>query len=108
MQSFHARVTRRFSQNRRGSDGRHFTVTANDGLRRAIQYRAFIAIDQRPARRGRDSSHRPLHREQTGLKNIEAIDLLDTGFGNRPGQRLVADFLRQFDAAFSGKFFGVI
>ena len=94
-------------QDRGSGNRRHFTIAFDNGFGQDIEHRQSIAVDQYFVWLEPQALDRATHCQQSGLQNIERINLFHAGFGNAAAQRFGADFVKEPLSAQGGEFFGV-
>src|SRR5262245_57198213 len=115
MQLDHHRVARYFSDNRCRGDGEAKLVAFHDGLLvkrrdrrkstllKQLERNRLIAVDKQTIRLGLECVKSLHHREQTGLQNIDAIDLVYFNDTQPPTFSVFANQRRQVFALFGRK-----
>src|SRR6266581_9017165 len=91
MQPAHFRVAFGLRKNRGRGDHPDLRVAIDDRAGGERKRRAMRAVEQHLVGQDRKRFHRPAHREQACLQDVEAVDLLDTRPGDRPGERPFLD-----------------
>jgi len=95
-------------ENGRGADAGLEGVATDDGARRAWKRGGMVAIHPHLGRRLTEPGHGALHGEQTGLKNVDPIDLPGAGLGDAKGQRALPNQIEQGLAPTGRQFLGVV
>jgi hypothetical protein len=73
-----------------------------------LQVRQAIAIDLHTCWHDGQSQNRAPHRNHRCLKDVDGIYLCGVGPGDRPGQRVVFDFISQHFATTGAELLGII
>src|SRR5262245_52288928 len=91
----HQRIARRLGQDRGGGDAEAAAVAFDDVLLRNRQIFEPPRIEQEMLRCERQALDRAAHGQEPGPVDVDGIDLLDFGEGNRPGDGARPDLGRE-------------
>src|SRR5690606_28405863 len=89
----HFAVTADLGQYRRSRDCRHLRIARTDRRTGDRQLRTTVTVDQRQFRPDSKTLYSALHGQHGCVEDIEAVDLLNFGTGDAPGQGLFANLV---------------
>ena len=90
-----------------GRNSGYQRIAFDNGLGGHVQHGQPVAVHQNHLWLEPQAHHGAAHGQQRGLKDVQAVDLLDAGFSDAAAQRPCADLVKQGLAPRGGELFGV-
>lgn len=107
VQPHHFRIARDLRDDRGSRDAGYRGIAANHGLALTGQDRTTVAVNQCSCGLHGQRGYGALHRQKARLEDIDAIDFIDLGTPDRPGDRVLLDLDKQAFAPSRREFLGI-